>query len=307
MTRKYSQIQPGFWGHPDTQRLSDAGKLLAAYLITGPLTNGLGCYRMPMAYVACDMGWDEEKLRAAFEEVTEIGLALHCERTQWVLLPKFLKWNPPQNPKAAAGRLAEMDDVPRTFTYYRELLDSLRQYGKHIDRSKIPSPPCSDTVSEQVSKPSQNGDEYPSGTVIEEQNITEQNREEGAEPASGPRPAARFARSSEAGQGAAREWAANPDDPVVLEFPTCRKDRPTWRLTQSKLDEYRETYEHLDVLAECRKARQYVRDNPAKRKTPDGMSRYLTGWLNRAQNSGGGVRRGDPPGGHAVTDFSEFP
>lgn len=77
-----------------------------------------------------------------------------------------------------------------------------------------------------------------------------------------------------------------------MEFPTEGKLK-AWQLTEDKLAEYESTYAHLDVRAELRKARQWLRDNPAKRKTPNGMPRFLSSWLSRAQN-GNGQRRDNP-------------
>ncbi len=73
---------------------------------------------------------------------------------------------------------------------------------------------------------------------------------------------------------------------VVLEFPTVGSGQKTWALTQSKADEYAASYPGMDVLAECRAARQWCIDNTAKRKTPRGMPKFLNGWLERSQNSG---------------------
>ena len=72
------------------------------------------------------------------------------------------------------------------------------------------------------------------------------------------------------------------------------KGKDRWTLPLSKLLEYVEAYPHLEVEAEIRKARQYVRDKPAKRKTANGMLSYLTGWLNRCQNRGAGDGHNDP-------------
>ncbi len=80
-----------------------------------------------------------------------------------------------------------------------------------------------------------------------------------------------------------------PTEPPVMVFPTSGKTT-SWDLTQTKLDEYADSYPHLDLLAECRKARQWCIDNVAKRKTAAGMSKFLNGWLSRAQN-GDGIRR----------------
>lgn len=88
-------------------------------------------------------------------------------------------------------------------------------------------------------------------------------------------------------QGQARA-SAQPaaDDPAVLTFPVSGGKAKEWSLCASKLAEYRESFPGLDVLAEFRVALQWCRDNAAKRKTPNGMTRFLTRWLARAQNSG---------------------
>lgn len=83
----------------------------------------------------------------------------------------------------------------------------------------------------------------------------------------------------------ASEPDASPEIPV-LEFPT-HGDKKTWPLTQTKLSEYTESFPAVDVLAECRKALQWCRDNPTKQKTFTGMAKFIGGWLGRAQDRGG--------------------
>ncbi len=75
---------------------------------------------------------------------------------------------------------------------------------------------------------------------------------------------------------------------VVLEFRTVGTGAKTWHLTQTKVDEYAEAFPGLDIVAECRKARQWCNDNPEKRKTPKGMPRFLNTWLSKAQDERGG-------------------
>lgn len=82
--------------------------------------------------------------------------------------------------------------------------------------------------------------------------------------------------------------AATSEPVVVLTYPTVGKGAQTWNLTQAKLAEYVESFPGVDVLMECRKALQWCRDKPKKRKTPQGMAGFLTGWLGRVQNQGGG-------------------
>lgn len=74
------------------------------------------------------------------------------------------------------------------------------------------------------------------------------------------------------------------ESPVALSFPVVGKGPGEWLLRESKIAEYVESFPGVDVLAECRKARQWCIDNRPKRKTADGMPRFLCTWLGKAQN-----------------------
>lgn len=89
-----------------------------------------------------------------------------------------------------------------------------------------------------------------------------------------------------------------PDERTEYTFELEGKGKKTWTLMQSKLSEYLESYPGLDVRAEIRKARQWIRDNPGRRKTEKGMLAFLTNWLNREQNSGGRNHAGHQRGRH---------
>lgn len=65
-------------------------------------------------------------------------------------------------------------------------------------------------------------------------------------------------------------------------FLLCNGDE--WFLEVSKLDEYKKTFPHLDLILELRTASQWTRDNPSRRKTKNGMYSFLGRWLSKAQN-----------------------
>jgi hypothetical protein len=58
-----------------------------------------------------------------------------------------------------------------------------------------------------------------------------------------------------------------------------------WRPTVSKVHEWQATFPVMDLDAQLRLAGQWLKDNPAKRKTERGMHRFLFAWLERAQNN----------------------
>lgn len=79
---------------------------------------------------------------------------------------------------------------------------------------------------------------------------------------------------------------------AAMSFPVVGKGE--WLLTAEKVAEWEESFPSMDVIAECRKARQWLLDNPDRRKTERGMPRFLGSWLARAQNSGKYERRSAP-------------
>jgi hypothetical protein len=83
--------------------------------------------------------------------------------------------------------------------------------------------------------------------------------------------------ASESGDASAAE--------VLLVLPCVGRGPQEFRLTRGKIAEYQESFPGLDVLAECRKALQWIRDNPLKRKTHRGMPAFVCRWLSTANDS----------------------
>lgn len=72
--------------------------------------------------------------------------------------------------------------------------------------------------------------------------------------------------------------------PVMTFVCTSQQE---WHLTLEKLSEYELAFPAVDVMQECRTARQWCIDNPSRRKTVRGMPGFLSRWLARKQNQGG--------------------
>ncbi len=64
----------------------------------------------------------------------------------------------------------------------------------------------------------------------------------------------------------------------------------SWPFTQADVDAWQEAYPAIDVMAELRKDREWLKANPRNMKTPGGMRKHVNGWLSRAQNEA----RGEP-------------
>lgn len=59
-----------------------------------------------------------------------------------------------------------------------------------------------------------------------------------------------------------------------------------WKPTSAEYDEFVRLYPAVDIQAEFRKMRGWSISNPAKRKTKNGVKRFVNSWLSREQDKG---------------------
>ena len=135
--RKFGSVQISFWQNSNIQDLSDQAKLLAIYLLTGPHSNMLGCFRLPEAYVSEDLKWDKLKLKNALSELVDIEFIARDEVTLWIVIINFLKWNPIQNINQGIGIKKIFNVVPSKATVMKPLIKSLLDYGTHLDENFV--------------------------------------------------------------------------------------------------------------------------------------------------------------------------
>ncbi|MBW2032801.1 MAG: hypothetical protein JRI94_04290 [Deltaproteobacteria bacterium] len=127
--REYGQIQLRFWSNPDIQGLADQAKLLALYFLSGPHSNSLGCFRCPPGYIAEDLHWDLDIVQKHLDALRGIGFLEYDESLGWVFIPKFLKWNPPQNCNVGKGMSKLAENIPGNTTFYKSLIKAVKEYG----------------------------------------------------------------------------------------------------------------------------------------------------------------------------------
>lgn len=82
-----------------------------------------------------------------------------------------------------------------------------------------------------------------------------------------------------------------PDDsPVIISLPL--NDKTEYGVTQNYINQLVELYPAVDVMQELRYMKGWCDSKPRKCKTRDGIKRFITGWLKRAQDKGGVNRYG---------------
>lgn len=79
--------------------------------------------------------------------------------------------------------------------------------------------------------------------------------------------------------------STEPQAPSVLSLTL--NDGTEYGITQSDVDEWQQAFPAVDVMQQLRAMKLWCRDNPKKRKTKNGIRRFVTSWLDREQNRGG--------------------
>jgi hypothetical protein len=83
--------------------------------------------------------------------------------------------------------------------------------------------------------------------------------------------------------------ASSPPAPPLMLFECVGGRNSTdrqWKLTQQFVDELQSQFPAVDVMAQCRLALGWTKNNPERRKTATGMPNFLWRWMNREQDKG---------------------
>lgn len=83
--------------------------------------------------------------------------------------------------------------------------------------------------------------------------------------------------------------------PVVITITL--NDKTEFEITEADVDAWKELYQAVDIMQELRKMKGWSDANPSKRKTKNGIKRFINAWLSKEQDNyhgpqGGGQRAG---------------
>jgi hypothetical protein len=287
-TARYRRVCPRVWRDEKFATLTPVQKLVFLYAITAQ-SNRVGLFRFSPAMACEDLGLPIDEFREAFRAVREAFGWGWDEPNRVLFLPNWWRYNPPENPNTLKGAFADLAELPRT-----SLSDRFAQVTVPlIERFKVPLPDGfgnhTPNVPGGLAKP------YPQPCPNQEQEQEQEQDEDSSEPAKPPASEPTVATAS-------KTKAKNPTTPpadageILLTFPTVGAGGDSWPLYASRLDEWRAAFPGIDPLAEARKALAWINANPAKRKTPAGMPKFLVNWFGRAQNDAG--RTGAANGPH---------
>ncbi len=107
--RPYNRVEPTIWLQPWDNDV----RLLAFYLLTCEHRTTEGLYRLPLGYVAEDLGWPIAKVTKRFAVLVDAGFIEHDPVAQVVLVVKALERQKP-NPNQAIAAVKKLRLLPRT-------------------------------------------------------------------------------------------------------------------------------------------------------------------------------------------------
>ena len=299
---RYAKIFDVMWENPAFIALPMQAKLGYTYLCSCCHCNQLGYFRMPLAYMATDMGIDVREAANVMKALENGKFVIFNPDTSRVLIRSYLKWNAPasgSNVKAMAKIFDELpdDNLDETFLHMADRVTTDRGLGQFSRESARASGVASRKQGNQDSIPMDTPVVAP---VVTPQDAPEdmpevapQKQEQEQEQDSSLRSLAPSCDDNAAAPSAPSTPQPDPSQDVLLVMP-CTGASKSWKVTRGYLDGLADTYPGINLLAECRKAKAWLDANPRKLKTYSGMKAFLTSWFSRAQNHLGGASCAQP-------------
>lgn len=153
--REYGKVYTTIWTGR-ARELSEDGRLLLLYLLTSPHSNGVGCYRLPVAYIADDLCWGisetvsqtvpvtvtgtvsqtivepSARVLSTLSELVSKGFIERDDQRGWVRIINWFEHNIIENPNVAKSFMPFIDAVPKDSTIYQGFIDSLQPHAKRF-------------------------------------------------------------------------------------------------------------------------------------------------------------------------------
>src|SRR5262249_13291867 len=128
----------------------DDGKLAFIFVLTHPHLTALGAMRGTLAGLAAELQWRPKRFQAALLPAIRAGMIEANEQAAYIGLPKFLRYNEPENPNVVKGAwLESLSQIPEC-PEKRALILRCRKYLD--DRSAKFKDELSDSIWEAFSE-----------------------------------------------------------------------------------------------------------------------------------------------------------
>jgi hypothetical protein len=126
----HSYISTTFWDDAWVQEMDPSEKLVYMYLLTNPLINISGVYKITDRRICFDTGFSSDTIRNIMKKFTAAGKAVRFG--EWVILPTWPKHQSLTNDNFIKGFIRQLQELPD------DVFEKLREVGYRFDLESIP-------------------------------------------------------------------------------------------------------------------------------------------------------------------------
>jgi hypothetical protein len=147
MTR-YRKISVLIWNDDKFPGLSDDAQLVFFFLLTHPNMTSVGGMRHTIGGLSSEKRWKSRRFLRAFDELVKEMMVEYDENASCIILPNFIKHNPPDNNSMVASWTPALDLIPDCglkSRHIQRLTDFLREKKPNLLQTFLVGPygtPC---------------------------------------------------------------------------------------------------------------------------------------------------------------------
>ncbi len=102
--RDFSKVSPKVWRSRRFRDLpADDARMFYLFLLTCEHMSSAGCFRLPDAYAASDLGWQTDRIGGARAPLVPAELIVHDPETDEYFIRRWFRHNPTTNQKHLQG------------------------------------------------------------------------------------------------------------------------------------------------------------------------------------------------------------
>jgi hypothetical protein len=131
---RYRKIDTRIWNDQKFNALSNHGKLLFFFLLSHPHMTAIGAMRASLPGLASELGWKEYQLREVLGETFLRGMIRYDEKSSFIWLPNFLKYNHPESPNVIKSWEHALDYLPEC-DLKLELIESVKTFVEDLSKA----------------------------------------------------------------------------------------------------------------------------------------------------------------------------
>ncbi|KHE07941.1 hypothetical protein IB70_04730 [Citrobacter braakii] len=261
------------------------GVVMRNYATVSPHANMLGLYYLPVLYLAHETGLGFERASKGLRRAIEAGFCSYDDDSEMVWVHEMAAYqigtSLSAGDKRCAGVRNEYESLPEN-PFLSVFYD---KYQHHYHLSKRRGNEVKNTRGiEGASKPHGSQEQEQEQEQDQEQN---KNLLRGDEKFHATPPGDSGTEPSHAQPSGVRPLSDGvPESPEFIRLPL--NDGAEFVVTEAMVSEWAALYPAVDVRQQLRNQCGWLKSEPKRRKTARGVKKFITGWLAREQDRGGG-------------------